>query len=82
VNRLRVLTLGWEFPPRITGGLGVACFGLSQALAKQVDLTVLLPTHSPEIEFKDFKIHRASEDYQSFAQVREIPLILDPYAVG
>ncbi len=81
MKRLRVLTLGWEFPPRITGGLGVACFGLSQALAKQVDLTVLLPTHSSEIEF-NFKIHRASEDYQSFAQVHEIPLILDPYAAG
>jgi glycogen synthase len=82
VQRLRVLTLGWEFPPRITGGLGVACFGLCEALAKQVDLTVLLPSHPPEIEFRDIKIHRASGDYQSFAQVREIPLILDPYAVG
>ena len=26
---------GWEFPPHISGGLGTACFGLTQALMKQ-----------------------------------------------
>jgi glycogen synthase len=26
---------GWEFPPHISGGLGTACFGLTQALAKE-----------------------------------------------
>lgn len=25
---------GWEFPPHISGGLGTACFGLTQALAQ------------------------------------------------
>ena len=29
---LRVLMLGWEFPPFITGGLGTACHGLTKAL--------------------------------------------------
>ena len=24
--------LGWEFPPHISGGLGTACFGLTQGL--------------------------------------------------
>lgn len=31
---MRVLMLGWEFPPFIAGGLGVACFGLTRALDK------------------------------------------------
>jgi glycosyltransferase involved in cell wall biosynthesis len=31
---VRVLMLGWEFPPHISGGLGTACEGLSQALAR------------------------------------------------
>ena len=26
---------GWEFPPHIAGGLGTACYGLTQGLAKQ-----------------------------------------------
>jgi len=31
---VKVLMFGWEFPPHISGGLGTACFGLTQALAK------------------------------------------------
>ncbi|MHC4992099.1 MAG: glycosyltransferase [Planctomycetota bacterium] len=29
---MRVLMLGWEFPPHITGGLGTACAGLTRGL--------------------------------------------------
>ncbi len=29
---MRILMLGWEFPPFISGGLGTACFGLTRAL--------------------------------------------------
>lgn len=29
---MRILMLGWEFPPYIAGGLGVACYGLTRAL--------------------------------------------------
>jgi glycosyltransferase involved in cell wall biosynthesis len=36
--------LGWEFPPLLSGGLGVACYGLSKALNSQgVDVLFLLP---------------------------------------
>ena len=35
---------GWEFPPFNSGGLGVACQGLSFALAQQnTDLLFVLP---------------------------------------
>ncbi len=47
MKRLRVLKLGWEFPPLINGGLGIACLGLSRGLAKRVDLTVVVPKSSP-----------------------------------
>lgn len=41
---MRVLMLGWEFPPHISGGLGTACFGMTQALAKkQVQVIFVLP---------------------------------------
>lgn len=29
---MRIVMLGWEFPPYISGGLGTACFGLTKAL--------------------------------------------------
>lgn len=31
---MKVLMLGWEYPPHISGGLGTACEGLTTALAK------------------------------------------------
>jgi len=30
---MRILMFGWEFPPRMSGGLGTACFGMTAALA-------------------------------------------------
>ena len=32
---MRILMLGWEFPPFIAGGLGTACEGLTRALRRQ-----------------------------------------------
>lgn len=41
---MRVLMLGWEFPPYISGGLGAACFGLTRALnTRGIDITFVLP---------------------------------------
>ena len=41
---MRVLMLGWELPPRIAGGLGTACAGLSDALrGAGVEVDFLLP---------------------------------------
>ena len=43
-RRLRALIFGWEFPPFNSGGLGVACLGLTRALAaRNVDVTFVLP---------------------------------------
>jgi glycogen(starch) synthase len=40
-----VLMLGWEFPPNIAGGLGVACHGLASALVKEnVRVIFVAPT--------------------------------------
>jgi glycogen synthase len=46
-KRKKVLMLGWEFPPVINGGLGVACLGISKGLSRFVDLTVILPKSDP-----------------------------------
>ncbi|MEX2670811.1 MAG: glycosyltransferase [Phycisphaeraceae bacterium] len=41
---MRVLMLGWEFPPFISGGLGTACYGLTKALSRQgVSVLFVLP---------------------------------------
>lgn len=41
---MKVLMLGWEFPPFISGGLGTACHGLTKGMSQiGVDVTFLLP---------------------------------------
>ena len=41
---MRVLMFGWEFPPHISGGLGTACFGMTQALARRgAEIIFILP---------------------------------------
>ncbi len=41
---MRILMLGWEFPPFMAGGLGTACFGLTRALKRAGhEVTFILP---------------------------------------
>lgn len=53
---MRILMLGWEFPPFISGGLGTACYGLTRALdALGHEVTFVLPrpvdaTHASHVK--------------------------------
>ncbi|MDH3728886.1 MAG: glycosyltransferase family 4 protein, partial [Myxococcales bacterium] len=41
---MKVLMLGWEYPPHISGGLGTACEGLTRALAgRGIEIDFLVP---------------------------------------
>ncbi len=41
---MKILMLGWEYPPHISGGLGTACEGLTTALAgRGVEIDFLVP---------------------------------------
>lgn len=41
---MRILMLGWEYPPHIAGGLGVACEGLARSLSSlDLELTFVVP---------------------------------------
>ena len=47
-RNMKVLMFGWEFPPYISGGLGTACYGLTQGLGKLGDeITFVLPKPLP-----------------------------------
>lgn len=44
----RILMFGWEFPPHNSGGLGVACQGLLNAMGKMgIPVTFVLPKRLP-----------------------------------
>jgi glycosyltransferase involved in cell wall biosynthesis len=41
---MKVLMLGWEYPPHIAGGLGVACEGLTRALSgRGIEIEFVVP---------------------------------------
>lgn len=44
---MKVMMLGWEFPPLINGGLGIACLGLGRAMSNLVDLSFIIPKSDP-----------------------------------
>lgn len=52
----KVLMLGWEFPPVINGGLGVACHDLSSAMSEIADITMVVPKTSPGFKMKNMNL--------------------------
>jgi len=47
-ENMKVLELTWEFPPYISGGLGIACYGLAKALLRHgVEIYMMLPSQKP-----------------------------------
>jgi glycosyltransferase involved in cell wall biosynthesis len=38
---MKVLMFGWEFPPHISGGLGTACYGLTNGMSHLEDMEII-----------------------------------------
>ena len=88
---MRVLMLGWEFPPFISGGLGTACFGMTKALSHQgVKILFVLPrikgpheeSHVDLISASDIPVpaeRHESDNYIQNVEFRTIESILRPY---
>ncbi len=59
---MRVLMLGWEFPPHIAGGLGTACYGMTKGLAaNDVEVLFVMPSASGDEDQSAVKIINASD---------------------
>lgn len=59
---MKILMLGWELPPHNSGGLGVACYHLSKALASNgssIDFIIPYSADHSDIDF--MKVHAATE---------------------
>lgn len=58
---MKILMLGWELPPHNSGGLGVACYHLSKALAiKGAEIDFVLPYTAPHDGVDFMTIHNAT----------------------
>lgn len=74
---MKVLMFGWEFPPYNSGGLGVACWGLTRALVELgLDVTFVLPKRVP-IEESHCKLCFA--DSYGTISLRKVDTFLTPY---
>jgi glycogen(starch) synthase len=89
---MKLLMLGWEFPPRISGGLGTACHGLAHALDQQgVEVLFVMPRPpEPQLEtitesFVTSETHTNPSSWEietvdkSDIRLVSIPASLSPY---
>ncbi|MCA1581176.1 MAG: glycosyltransferase family 4 protein [Acidobacteria bacterium] len=86
---MRVLMFGWEYPPHVTGGLGVASAGLVGGLLETgTEVILVLPCHpfaaghpllaivdSGEVAAADDRPHRK----RFLLRLRRVPSLLRPY---
>jgi len=77
---MKVLMLGWEYPPEISGGLATACQGLAQGLIKSGHkITFIIPKTNIELNTEQFRLINASNviltnhfDNINFSQLNNI----------
>ena len=86
--------LGWEFPPEISGGLGIASYCLCKALAPLTELTLVLPKADPEfkiskvnlIDLSKIKIEEVFEEdelkqFERVIKEKRIEFSFSPYPI-
>ncbi len=89
---MKVLMLGWEFPPFISGGLGTACYGLTRAMSQmETDIIFVLPKpvnseYSSHVKLASPTVRREVTEHDTipfslFKNVRfqQVDSILRPY---
>lgn len=58
---MKILMLGWELPPHNSGGLGVACYHMSKALAMQgADIDFVVPYRAVHDDIAFMRVHSAT----------------------
>ena len=91
---MRILMFGWEFPPRMSGGLGTACFGMTAALAglgHRITFVLPQPGEASAAPFLDIvsASGRSLADQEKVEPapmerpaIRPAPSLLSPYLNG
>jgi glycogen synthase len=79
MKQIKVLMLGWEYAPMISGGLGVVCKNLSENLAELgVNINFVLPKTTSNIVNNNVNIIDASKYSANYLQIA-IDYELHPY---
>jgi glycogen synthase len=90
---MKVLMLGWEFPPLFSGGLGVATHGIVKSLSRLSQIRLIVPTAGDVSDLKgvhitglnkisasEVNLERLGHTLQfENTEVFEVPMRLSPY---
>ncbi|MFH1589497.1 MAG: glycosyltransferase family 4 protein [archaeon] len=78
---MKVLMLGWEFPPVYSGGLGTACYGLTKGLSHHgVKVTFIMPTGPGNVTGEYVKLMVADKVFKNKnITIKKIESLLVPY---
>ena len=83
--------LGWEFPPIINGGLGIACHDLSSAMSELANITMIIPKSSPGFKMKNMNLiglNNLDDSFENYFyessqalpfSLHSLPFDIDPY---
>jgi glycogen(starch) synthase len=73
---MRVLTFGWDYPPKRNGGLGVACYGITRELLQEhVEVIFVLPRSQETTGSGRFIF----ADIEWSENIYEVPVHIQPY---
>lgn len=90
---LKILMLGWEFPPLFSGGLGVATHGIVKSLSRKARVQLIIPNSTGIHGFenvniigmnketlRELELEKLAFDYSNvLAEVHRIPVAVSPY---
>ncbi|MFA5033410.1 MAG: glycosyltransferase family 4 protein [bacterium] len=78
---MKILMLGWEFPPLYAGGVGVVCDELSKALVKKgEEITFVMPSGPSELRPEHLKMIIADKlGIDGKIKFKKISTLLTPY---
>lgn len=86
---MKILMFGWEFPPHISGGLGIACYGIVNELAKKnQQISFVLPLADYDAPSNSnislISCHAAAKKITDFSihpfiDIKKVDALLHPY---
>ncbi len=77
-DNLKVLMIGWEFPPFHSGGLGVACYHFTRCLSQQGVKVIFALPKKIELDVNYMQVLFGSQDIKKI-KFKTVDSILTPY---
>lgn len=78
-NQKNVLVLGWEFPPRMVGGLAIATYGIVEALSQFLHVHLIIPfkdEQTPQIpNVHIYGLNQIERDFE-VSEMSELAILL------